>query len=121
MGEIAIGLMEYRERVALHRGKLAGQLRIERADAVGGLLEQFGDVDVLEVHAEVGQGLAQLRGDLHVHVEVLTPTKLDARQEELLRELATLRDEEQPTGTVQTGNASSGGLFSRLRDAFNTH
>jgi molecular chaperone DnaJ len=60
------------------------------------------------------------RGDLHVHVEVLTPTKLDARQEELLRELATLRDEEQPTGTVQTGNASSGGLFSRLRDAFNS-
>jgi molecular chaperone DnaJ len=60
------------------------------------------------------------RGDLHVHVEVLTPTKLDPRQEELLRELAALRDEEQPTGTVQTGNASSGGLFSRLRDAFNS-
>lgn len=60
------------------------------------------------------------RGDLHVHVEVLTPTKLDARQEELLRELASLRDEEQPTGTVQSGNAHSGGLFSRLRDAFNS-
>ncbi|MFN8169961.1 MAG: molecular chaperone DnaJ [Candidatus Nanopelagicales bacterium] len=60
------------------------------------------------------------RGDLHVHVEVLTPTKLDARQEELLRELATLRDEERPTGHVQSGNASSGGLFSRLRDAFNS-
>ena len=96
-------------------------------------LQTLDEVERIEVRAgtQSGQvitlrqkGTAHLRatgrGDLHVHVEVLTPTKLDARQEELLRELATLRDEEQPTGTVQTGNASSGGLFSRLRDAFNS-
>jgi molecular chaperone DnaJ len=59
------------------------------------------------------------RGDLHVHVDVATPTKLDDRQTELLRELATLRGEERPSAAVQSTNAS-GGLFSRLRDAFNS-
>jgi molecular chaperone DnaJ len=34
------------------------------------------------------------RGDLHVHLEVTTPTRLDAEQEALLRELAKLRGEE---------------------------
>ena len=38
------------------------------------------------------------RGDLLVHLEVRTPTRLDSRQEELLRELAQLRNEEHPTG-----------------------
>jgi molecular chaperone DnaJ len=52
------------------------------------------------------------RGDLFVHVEVLTPAKLDDEQEELLRQLAKLRGEERPPGTP------SGGLFGRLRDAF---
>jgi molecular chaperone DnaJ len=55
------------------------------------------------------------RGDLHVHVEVKTPTRLDVEQERLLRELARLRGEEQPVST----KASGGGLFSRMRDAFN--
>ena len=54
------------------------------------------------------------RGDLHVHIEVVTPTRLDAEQERLLRELAALRDEEQPSVAV-TG---AGGLFGRIRDAF---
>ncbi|MBI1378601.1 MAG: molecular chaperone DnaJ [Frankiales bacterium] len=69
------------------------------------------------------KGVAHLRGagrgDLHVHVDVVTPTKLDERQTELLRELAALRDEERPAGAVQS-NASHGGLFSRLKDAFNS-
>ena len=51
------------------------------------------------------------RGDLHVHVEVRTPTHLDAEQEGLLRDLARLCDEEHPDGT-----AGGGGLFGRLRD-----
>jgi molecular chaperone DnaJ len=59
------------------------------------------------------------RGDLHVHLDVVTPTKLDERQEQLVRELAALRGEEASTGTVQTGQGSQTGLFSRLRDAFN--
>ncbi|MEU9172771.1 molecular chaperone DnaJ [Streptomyces sp. SID13726] len=67
-----------------------------------------------------GRGVTHLRGggrgDLIVHVEVQTPTKLDPEQERLLRELAKLRGEERPTGQFQPGQQ---GLFSRLKDAFN--
>jgi molecular chaperone DnaJ len=68
-----------------------------------------------------GLGVTHLRGsgrgDLVVHVEVATPTKLDAEQQELLRKLAALRGEEGPTAG-HVANAQPG-LFSRLRDAFN--
>jgi molecular chaperone DnaJ len=63
-------------------------------------------------------GLRGGRGDLVVHVVVETPSRLDARQEELLRELAALRQEEQPTGQVRAAQKS---VFGRLRDAFNQH
>lgn len=55
------------------------------------------------------------RGDLYVHLDIRTPTKLDAEQERLLHNLAELRDEEivEPV----RGN----GFFSRMRDAFNGH
>ncbi|MEO9236775.1 MAG: molecular chaperone DnaJ [Jatrophihabitantaceae bacterium] len=63
-----------------------------------------------------GKGVPRLRstarGDLHVHVEVRTPTRLDAEQEKLIRELAELRNEDISVG----GNR--GGLFSKVRDAF---
>lgn len=55
------------------------------------------------------------RGDLHVHLEVVVTTKLDARQTELLRELAALRGEDQPQLST---NGKGGGLFSRLRGSF---
>jgi molecular chaperone DnaJ len=68
-----------------------------------------------------GKGMPRLRstgrvdgrGDLMVHIDVLTPTKLDARQAELLRELAALRGDEQPDLALNGRNG--GGLFSRLR------
>ncbi len=67
-----------------------------------------------------GQGTQRLngsgRGDLIIHVTVETPTKLDAEQEELLRQLAKLRGEEAPPGKFAPGQQ---GFFSRLRDAFN--
>jgi molecular chaperone DnaJ len=63
-------------------------------------------------------GLRGGRGDLVVHIVVETPTRLDARQEELLRELAAIRGEEQPSGQV---TASQKSVFGRLRDAFNPH
>jgi molecular chaperone DnaJ len=66
-----------------------------------------------------GQGAPRLRatgrGNLLVHVEVRTPTRLDPEQEKLLRELAALRGEDQP---ATAEHPSSGGLFSRVRDAF---
>jgi molecular chaperone DnaJ len=58
------------------------------------------------------------RGDLHVHLVVETPDRLDDEQERLLRQLAELRGEEQPEFSVDADNGSGGGLFSRLRDAF---
>ena len=67
-----------------------------------------------------GRGVPRLRsnsrGDLHVHLEVTTPTKLDAEQEELVRKLASLRGEESPDGAFK---AAAPGLFGRIRDAFN--
>ncbi len=56
------------------------------------------------------------RGDLLVHVDVQTPTRLDARQEELMRELAALRNEERVRSTFERPEKE--GLFSRLKDAF---
>jgi molecular chaperone DnaJ len=56
------------------------------------------------------------RGDLIVRVLVETPTRLDARQEELLSELAQIRDEERPVGNFSPQHK---GVFGRLRDAFN--
>jgi len=52
------------------------------------------------------------RGDLFVHVQVRTPTRLDDAQEQLLRDLANLRNED------VSGNGSRPGLFSKMRDAF---
>jgi molecular chaperone DnaJ len=66
-----------------------------------------------------GRGIPHLRGTgrgaLIVHIEVHTPTKLDDDQRALLRELARLRDEEQPT--VNLGSAQSG-VFGKIRDIF---
>ncbi|MCO6006338.1 molecular chaperone DnaJ [Actinoallomurus purpureus] len=67
-----------------------------------------------------GRGIKHLnengRGDLMIHVNIETPTKLDEEQEELLRKLAGLRGEERPPGKFSPGQQ---GFFSRLRDAFN--
>jgi molecular chaperone DnaJ len=64
-------------------------------------------------------GLRGGRGDLVVTIVVETPTRLDPRQEELLTELAAIRNEEQPTGQVRPGTGKS--VFGRIRDAFNQH
>ena len=70
-----------------------------------------------EVHTLRGLGVGHLRGggrgDLLVHVDVQTPTRLDDRQEELLRQLAELRGEEAAEGSL---TSAGGGVFGRLRD-----
>jgi molecular chaperone DnaJ len=55
------------------------------------------------------------RGDLFVHLDVRTPTKLSADEERLLREFARARGEE------VAELSKHGGFFSRMRDAFNGH
>lgn len=66
-----------------------------------------------------GAGVPKLRsggrGQLGVTLLVQTPTRLDERQRDLLRELAEARDETRPEGSVQKHGR---GVFSRLRDAF---
>jgi molecular chaperone DnaJ len=62
-----------------------------------------------------GRLRSSTRGDLLVHVDVQTPTRLDDRQRELLRQLAALRDEEQPSGQLESAHPT---FFSRLRDAW---
>lgn len=68
-----------------------------------------------------GKGMPRLRssgrvdgrGDLHVHVDVVVPTKLEEGEKELLRDLAQRRGEEAPTAV---GNGTKpGGLFAKLR------
>jgi molecular chaperone DnaJ len=91
-------------------------------------LETFDGVESVDVRTgtqagEVvtlrGLGVKHLRGggrgDLVVHLGVLTPTRLDEEQERLLRELAVLRGEERPT--VRLASAQQG-VFSKLRDRF---
>jgi molecular chaperone DnaJ len=73
-------------------------------------------------HVLRGRGVPGLRGgrgDLVVTVIVDTPTRLDPRQEELLRELAAIRGEEKPDGNLSPGGRSS--VFGRIRDAFTEH
>ena len=91
--------------------------------------ETFDGVSDLEVRSGIqsgeqirlrGLGVTHLRGsgrgDIIIHAMVQTPTKLNHEQEELLRKLAQLRDEEKPTGRV--ANPAEGSLFGKLRDAF---
>jgi len=68
-----------------------------------------------------GHGMPHLRsgtrGDLHAHVEVVVPSRLDHHDADLLRELKKRR-----RGDVAevrpTGGAGGGGIFSRLRETF---
>jgi molecular chaperone DnaJ len=67
-----------------------------------------------------GRGMPQLRsatrGDLHVHVEVVVPSRLDHQDTELLRELKTRRARD--VAEVRSNHPAQGGLFSRLRETF---
>ncbi|MBL8929240.1 MAG: molecular chaperone DnaJ [Kineosporiaceae bacterium] len=75
---------------------------------------QSGEITTLR-----GLGVTHLRGagrgDLIVHLTVLTPTRLDEEQERLIRELAARRGEERPSARMA---AAQQGVFSKLRDRF---
>ncbi|MBG0740234.1 molecular chaperone DnaJ [Paeniglutamicibacter antarcticus] len=74
---------------------------------------QSGEVILLR-----GLGVTHLRGygrgDLKVHINVETPVRIDAAQQDLLKQLAALRGEQVSEGKLVT----SGGMFSKLRDKF---
>ncbi len=94
---LTVATLDGQESVDVHAGTQPGStLRIRRA---GVPTLRGGDA----------------RGDLYVHLDIRTPTKLDAEQEQLLHSLASLRNEE----IVEPVKGS--GFFSRMRDAFNGH
>ncbi|MDY6870858.1 MAG: molecular chaperone DnaJ [Actinomycetota bacterium] len=95
-------------------------------DILGGPLEltiaagtQPGAVTTLR-----GHGMPHLRsgvrGDLHAHIDVVVPAKLDHTDIELLRQLKEHRSRD--VAEVRTSSSpaasNSGGLFSRLRETF---
>lgn len=64
---------------------------------------------------------SEVRGNLHAHVDVVVPAKLDPKDTELLRELKANRVRD--VAGVRSARANShaagnGGLFSRLRETF---
>jgi molecular chaperone DnaJ len=82
-----------------------------RAGTQAGQTRTLGDLGVTHLRSPG-------RGDLVVHIDVVTPTKLDPEQEDLLRKLAAVRGEDGPDVGQVTGNRP-GGFFGRLREAFN--
>ena len=66
-----------------------------------------------------GLGVTHLRGtgrgDLIIHADVQTPTRLNEAQQDLLRQLAKLRGEERPVGRMAPADK---GFLGKLRDAF---
>ncbi len=101
-------------------------LEADVEDGAGSGVETSFDLDVRpgtqsgSEHTLRGRGVPGLRGgrgDLVVTVVVETPSRLDPRQEELLRELAAIRGEEKPDGRLSPGSTKS--VFGRIRDAFN--
>ncbi|TQF73458.1 molecular chaperone DnaJ [Rhodococcus spelaei] len=77
---------------------------------------QPGSVAVLR-----GYGMPKLRsgvrGDVHAHLEVVVPSRLDGKQSAALREFKDLREKDNAE-VVTSGSQHNGGLFSRLREAF---
>ena len=69
-----------------------------------------------------GRGMPHLRtgsrGDLHAHVDVMIPARLDHRDTELLKELKSRRPRDVAEVKSAHPNAAGGGLFSRLRETF---
>ncbi|TDO07402.1 molecular chaperone DnaJ [Mycobacterium sp. BK086] len=69
-----------------------------------------------------GHGMPHLRsgvrGNLHAHIEVTVPGKLDARAKELLSEFKTRSHAEPEVKSTHAAAGNTGGIFSRLRETF---
>jgi molecular chaperone DnaJ len=89
---------------------LDGELEIEIKSGV-----QSGQVIPIK-----GKGMSRLRGggrgDLFAHINVVIPTKLSKRQEELLRQFADERGDAKQSSQIK--KSSDGGIFGKFRDAF---
>ncbi|MCX2711630.1 molecular chaperone DnaJ [Mycolicibacterium sp. J2] len=70
-----------------------------------------------------GHGMPHLRsgvrGNLHAHIEVLVPTRLDATDTDLLGKLKAHRSRDvAEVRSAHGASSTNGGLFSRLRETF---
>lgn len=69
-----------------------------------------------------GHGMPHLRsgvrGDLHAHVDVVVPSRLDSTDTDLLRKLKENRSRDTAEVRSTQASAGTGGLFSRLRETF---
>lgn len=104
-------------RVPMTAAALGASLSLDTLDSAEDLDIQAGTQSGT-IMTMRGHGMPQLRGtsrgSLFVHIEVTTPTKVDAEQAELLRRLAVLRGEEEP----ELAARGQGGLLGRLRGSF---
>jgi molecular chaperone DnaJ len=69
-----------------------------------------------------GRGMPHLRsgvrGDLHAHIDVVVPSRLDHEDIELLRKLKEHRTRDAAEVKSTQSASAAGGLFSRLRETF---
>jgi len=103
-----------------HGGGPAGDLYVEIVEIKHDYLIREGDTLHMSTPIAIkGKGMTRLRhggrGDLVVHVEVQTPTKLSREEEELLKKFADLRGEK--SGDAHVKNPD-GGIFSKIKGAF---
>jgi molecular chaperone DnaJ len=127
LGDLYVHLrVRSHDRFQRHGYDLVHELRLPFTQAVLGAVFELETLDGTEelvvprgtpsgrVFRLRGRGVPHVegrgRGDLLVKVEVEVPTELSAEEEELLRELATVRGEEVAPADE--------GFFSRLRSAF---
>jgi molecular chaperone DnaJ len=59
-----------------------------------------------------------VRGDLHAHVDVVVPVRLDQQDIELLSKLKENRARDAAEVRSTQATSAGGGLFSRLRETF---
>lgn len=133
-GDLYVEVSEQQHDVFVRDGDdLHCTIRVPVVDAVLGTTVKLETIDgVADVEVEAGtqpssvvtlrgQGMPRLRsgvrGDVHVHLDVVVPTRLDHKQKDLLKKFATSRRDDL-VEVVHAGSKQSGGMFSRLRDAF---
>ena len=133
-GDLYVEVSEQQHEVFVRDGDdLHCTIRVPVVDAVLGTTVKLETIDgVADVEVEAGtqpssvvtlrgQGMPRLRsgvrGDIHVHLDVVVPTRLDHKQKDLLKKFATSRRDDL-VEVVHAGSKQSGGMFSRLRDAF---
>ncbi|GAA4372352.1 molecular chaperone DnaJ [Paeniglutamicibacter cryotolerans] len=101
--------------VPMTAAALGADLKLETFDGTETLAVEPGTQSGATVRL-AGLGVPSLRsgrrGDIIVHIQVETPSKIDAAQRDLLEQLAKLRGEEFAEGRME----HTGGMFSRLRD-----